>query len=271
MGDNVKKIENSAFSECISLRFLRLSCTLYSIGDHAFFGCISLEAVFVPNTLRKIGRWAFGGCSSLRLLVLTLPEPSSLEKHLENIGPEVIELTAIARSAKAAGSQYTYRKYELDDGEIIFDVTPESNQSVTYWLSSSLGIHYPLHKLCCDVRISPQRIIEYLKFSELEDREKINTETPSTSIDLGTGRKHASPSRTRKSCDNLIGEILARLRARAMILWRHARRRPDLKKLHLDHLLGRMTPLHILSTNPHATAGTFPLLLYMDMEAAITR
>ena len=57
-------IPNNAFSECISLRKVKLSEGLTSIGNYAFAGCTSLEGMSLPSTITEIGGNAFEGCSS---------------------------------------------------------------------------------------------------------------------------------------------------------------------------------------------------------------
>lgn len=57
-------IPNNAFNECISLRKVKLSEGLTSIGNYAFVGCTSLEGMSLPSTITEIGGNAFEGCSS---------------------------------------------------------------------------------------------------------------------------------------------------------------------------------------------------------------
>jgi hypothetical protein len=57
-------IPNNAFEGCISLRKVKLSEGLTSIGNYAFLGCTSLEGMSLPSTITGIGENAFEGCSS---------------------------------------------------------------------------------------------------------------------------------------------------------------------------------------------------------------
>ena len=84
MGDNVKRIEECAFLDCIALRFIRLSRTLEHIEGYSFCRCHSLEALFLPSTLKSIREDAFVHCHSLILLVL----PDTI--YLGNVGDAII-------------------------------------------------------------------------------------------------------------------------------------------------------------------------------------
>ena len=71
--DTVTRIEELAFYNCHSLRFIRLSINLEYIGGDAFNNCNSIEAVFIPPTVNRIDNYAFRSCESLRFCIL--PEP----------------------------------------------------------------------------------------------------------------------------------------------------------------------------------------------------
>jgi len=83
MPDTISRIKGSAFSDCDSLRFIRLSINLEFIGYGAFRDCKSVEAVFLPPTITQIADMAFCGCTSLRFCIL--PDP------IEHIGHEVFQ------------------------------------------------------------------------------------------------------------------------------------------------------------------------------------
>ena len=70
-GYTITKIGGNAFSECTSLRHVRLSNKLTKLAGHSFRDCTSLESIFIPNTLVSGGsdynpRGAFTNCSSLK-------------------------------------------------------------------------------------------------------------------------------------------------------------------------------------------------------------
>lgn len=60
----LKYIGESAFGNCVNLRKVNFSDTLFSIGKGAFFKC-SLESVELPDSLYSIGMEAFWQCQSL--------------------------------------------------------------------------------------------------------------------------------------------------------------------------------------------------------------
>jgi len=79
--DSVTRIEQQGFAACHSLRFLRLSINLESIGVAAFYNCYSLEAVFLPPTVTLVSYEVFSNCESLRFCIL--PDP------IEHLGRHV--------------------------------------------------------------------------------------------------------------------------------------------------------------------------------------
>ena len=66
----VKKIERSAFKECINLRTVEAGEGLEEIGYEAFANCRNLTAVTVPSTLTRIDSYAFQNCRSLERICL---------------------------------------------------------------------------------------------------------------------------------------------------------------------------------------------------------
>ena len=62
---NVTIIDDSAFYNCTSLRYVEFSNNLIEIEDRAFSYCHFLHDITLPNSLRKIGDSAFKGCSNL--------------------------------------------------------------------------------------------------------------------------------------------------------------------------------------------------------------
>lgn len=72
--DTITNIQNSAFSNCTSLKYIKLPEQLTSLGNGAFSGCTSLEAVLFNTKLSGMYGRCFEGCSALRDAAL----PSSL-------------------------------------------------------------------------------------------------------------------------------------------------------------------------------------------------
>jgi len=76
-GNNVNKIEDSAFSGCSSLSSINLPNTITSIGSSAFNDCTSLISINLPNSINKIAQGAF---SYSGLLSIEIPT------NINNIG-----------------------------------------------------------------------------------------------------------------------------------------------------------------------------------------
>lgn len=63
---NVKKISNSAFSECHSLKQIYFSEGLEAIWDDAFYKCTSLQSIDLPSSVNHLGQRIFNGCEKIK-------------------------------------------------------------------------------------------------------------------------------------------------------------------------------------------------------------
>lgn len=68
--NGVKIIGNYAFENCSSLEHIVLPDSLTNIGAGAFENCKSLANVIVPNKVKNIADCAFAGCSTLQNIVI---------------------------------------------------------------------------------------------------------------------------------------------------------------------------------------------------------
>ena len=62
---SVKTIEDSAFSGCQKLSYVKLNEGLTSIGKSAFNMCREINSISIPSTVTDIGESAFYGCSNM--------------------------------------------------------------------------------------------------------------------------------------------------------------------------------------------------------------
>ena len=65
IGDEVKKINNSAFYGCSGLTSVNIGNGVTSIGGSAFYGCSGLTSINIGNSVTSIGGSAFCECSNL--------------------------------------------------------------------------------------------------------------------------------------------------------------------------------------------------------------
>ena len=68
--EQVRRIGEKAFLECIYLQEVKFPGGLVEIEKYAFSGCGALTAVSVPDSVGKIGAFAFGNCGSLSSVTL---------------------------------------------------------------------------------------------------------------------------------------------------------------------------------------------------------
>ncbi len=72
----ITSIGNNVFSGFSSLEKIVLPDTIKEIGDRAFYGCKTVENFKLPSSLEKIGNFTFGNCSNLNIQKF----PSSLKE-----------------------------------------------------------------------------------------------------------------------------------------------------------------------------------------------
>lgn len=70
--DTIKEIKNKAFNGCRSLKTVYIPNSITTTGDYSFAGCTSLTTVFFEDNskLQSIGQNAFDGCNSLTSITI---------------------------------------------------------------------------------------------------------------------------------------------------------------------------------------------------------
>lgn len=68
--DSIKKIGNSAFSGCKSLKQINIPSGVVYLGEYVFNGCSAIEHVDIPSSLQIIRKFSFNDCSSLKDIIL---------------------------------------------------------------------------------------------------------------------------------------------------------------------------------------------------------
>ena len=75
-----QSVGSYAFSECTSLKDVKLPTTLASIGSYAFYKCSSLPQVVIPEGVKTIGNNSFQYCNTLESVTI----PSTVENISRN-------------------------------------------------------------------------------------------------------------------------------------------------------------------------------------------
>ncbi len=258
MNDEVVTIEPNAFHSCVSLKFVRLSRRLRSIGKQAFAHCWSLEALFLPPTMEKIGDHAFLNCTPLRIIRLPVGT-MNMKAHSEvtvgvgvGIGVEVPVPVAVNygkgiivdcdRMLAVSDVQYEF------EGENHYHLpTTSSNNDVNEWLCQRHQ-NRPMHALCHHIGmigINKYSNADYDDYDIVEfDGDIRNKIDESVSTSTSTLNIHSTSS----ACEGR-GQITSFSNGTKEII--------ELSQtLHGNEAYSHdefgMTPLHILTANPHA-------------------
>ena len=75
MDNGVKRVSESAFLNCTSLKSVSIPLSLRTIKERGFSGCTSLTEITIPNVVVYIEKQAFQGCTGLSEFVI----PNSVE------------------------------------------------------------------------------------------------------------------------------------------------------------------------------------------------
>lgn len=70
ISNSVTTIGDYAFSGCWRLESIDIPNSVTTIGDRAFYACSSLQSIDIPNSVTIIGDGTFWGCSSLKSIHL---------------------------------------------------------------------------------------------------------------------------------------------------------------------------------------------------------
>jgi len=165
--DTVTRIEDRAFINCVSLRFIRLSINLKYIGNAAFYEC-SLETVFLPPTVRRIGNNAFRDCESLRFCIL----PETIEHQGAYVFRGCDRLSTAVRNNLSTVCYSTA-------------VTPQMIQECidTHGIERATEVNdqqmMALHILCANPHVTGDCIRAYLQFApEAVEQQDFDGMTP---------------------------------------------------------------------------------------------
>ena len=125
--NSVTSIGDQAFSECSSLTSATLSNGLQSIGMRAFCGCLSLESITIPNSVTSIGGQAFSECSSLTSATLS----NGLQSIVDRVFNECssLESITIPNSVTSIGYRAFYECSSLKTVTIPNSVTSIGQQA----------------------------------------------------------------------------------------------------------------------------------------------
>eukprot|EP00554_Chaetoceros_debilis_P015942 CAMPEP_0194125528 /NCGR_PEP_ID=MMETSP0150-20130528/59510_1 /TAXON_ID=122233 /ORGANISM="Chaetoceros debilis, Strain MM31A-1" /LENGTH=693 /DNA_ID=CAMNT_0038819339 /DNA_START=83 /DNA_END=2167 /DNA_ORIENTATION=- len=265
--------------------------TLEYIGLGAFHCCESLEALFLPSTVTSIECEAFRVCRSLRLIIL----PNDID--LDN-ADQIIPYTVIYQFAENAGVAYE----EGDEGDD-YGATGESNRRVNEWLIRHMD-HAQFHKLCYNSSITTKHINDYLNEQEIKRgafgwNQSLRLLILPNDIDLDNVRviidetaisqiaENAGVAYERTECCDDGGTEESSRRVNEWLI-QHMDNSPfhklcynsSITTKHINDYLNEhgndsaraidtihgMTPLHMLSMNPHSPADAIAALLDVDME-----
>lgn len=68
--DNIQKIGDEAFRDCMNLASIDIPNSVEHIGSGAFSACNTLTSIFIPDGVKSIGEGAFSNCDSLKSVTI---------------------------------------------------------------------------------------------------------------------------------------------------------------------------------------------------------
>jgi len=239
MGDNVKRIEEAAFQRCIALLYIRLSKMLEYIEKFAFEGCELLVSLIMGDNVKGIEDWAFWYCRALRFI--------RLSKTLEYIGLgafcrcESLEALFLPSTVKDIGDHafYDCRSLRLmilpNDINLDYVGNGIVHRTAINQIAETVGVAYAIIECEGVTDESNHHINEWL-YHHMD-------EWPFHKL-------CCDPSATTKHINDYI----------------HEHGNDAAYAIDTTH---SMTPLHVLSMNPHAPSDAIASLLHSNIQADI--
>ena len=242
---SVITIGDSAFYACSSLQSVHVPDSLITIGECAFSYCKSLQSIHIPDSVTSIGKCAFCGCSSLQSVHI----PDSVI----TIERSAFDGCSSLQSVHIPDDVTTIRSYAFCDCSSLQSVHIPNSVTTIEWCAfkycSSLKSVYIPHTVTT---------IDMRTFDYCTTLEKRQTHHPNYHKDTVTwlrqrfnnlplhrachhyGYNNTSSTSTLDNLCTLMQENKQALTA--------------------TDAMG-MTPLHILSCNPRATAETIQIIV----------
>ncbi len=247
--NTVTTIEEAAFYKCSSLRSITIPIGVKKIGGCAFCGCSSLGSIDIPNTVTTIGRHAFNDCSSLRSINIPI--------GVTYIGYQTFRACKLLRS-------------------IHIPNTVETVERCAFWGCSSIrsinipiGVTTIVRSAFCDCKLLQSIHIPNTVETIGEDA-FLDCDTLEQRLENGTNYHPDTATWLRQRFDNLPVHqacYYANDDAQSAV--------DDLSKLIQENkqaltatdAMG-MTPLHILSCNPHITSEMVRVIVEREEGAS---
>ena len=91
IGEGVKKIPATLFSDCFSLARVQMASTVEYIGEQAFTNCTALEHIDLPSSLKEIANSALLPIANLKSVACYMKEPINLGSSDEDVFAHVID------------------------------------------------------------------------------------------------------------------------------------------------------------------------------------
>lgn len=136
----VKKIEESAFSECKKLSVVKLPASIDTIGYSAFYNCTDLANIILPANIKYIGYNAFSGCMSLPSIYIPNSITSIEDGTFFRAGLGSI---TIPSSVKSIGNSAFYNCFWLKTVYFPNSLDTIIGQNAFSYCTNLLAIHLP--------------------------------------------------------------------------------------------------------------------------------
>lgn len=97
--DNVERIYDNAFENCIGLKSVIIPQTVVSVGSSAFANCKYLEEIELPTSINEIGTNVFSGCENLKKIIVQ-NESMQYNFIFAGLNAEIIDISNLSSIPK---------------------------------------------------------------------------------------------------------------------------------------------------------------------------
>ncbi len=131
--NDVTQIPKSAFSECQTLTYIKLSNSVVQIGEEAFYNCPELKGIILGNSVKKIGYYAFENCSSLTNITI----PDSVSSIGSSAFADCTNLKRVDVSTLSKWCRITFEDNPLCNGA---DLYINNEKAINITIPSDVGV-----------------------------------------------------------------------------------------------------------------------------------
>ena len=116
MPDSLKTIESYAFTSCAGLNYVNIGKNVETIGDYAFFRSTRFSYIYLPKSVKSIGKYAFEDCDYLSRVYYEGTEEEFAALGLSGENSKLVDAKKIYNYSYSAGNDNSQSGGIINEG-----------------------------------------------------------------------------------------------------------------------------------------------------------